>query len=308
MKPVWIIALVLLGIVVAGLIVWLWTPDRSRSELERKYLAAPGDLLDVAGLRLHVRDSGPKNAPALVLLHGFASSLHTWEPWARMLETDHRVVRLDLPGSGLTGLDPNNDYSQERMEKVVLALMDQLGLKRATLVGNSMGGRVAWAFASSHPERVDKLVLISPDGFASPGRDYGQRFEAPAMLKIMTRVLPRAIVRPQLASAYGDPERLTDVTFERYYDLMLAPGARAAMIATMEQTVISDPIPMLARINAPTLLLWGERDALIPFSNAADYLKALPNARLVSFPKLGHVPFEEAPEDTIGALRSFLTE
>lgn len=308
MKPVWMIALVVLGVLVSCLIVWLWTPDKPRAELDRKYLAAPSDLLDVAGLRLHVRDSGPKDAPALVLLHGFASSLHTWEPWARILEADHRVVRLDLPGAGLTGPDPKGDYSQKRMEAVVLALMDRLGLQRATLVGNSMGGRVAWAFAAAHPKRVDKLVLISPDGFASPGRAYGQRFEAPAMLKIMTRVLPRAFVRPQLASAYGDPERLTDATFERYYDLLLAPGARAAMIATMEQTVIFDPAPALARIKAPTLLLWGERDALIQFSNAADYLKALPAARLVSFPTLGHVPFEEAPQDTIGALRSFLAE
>lgn len=308
MKPVWMLALVLLAVALAALAFWLWTPDRPRAELERKYLAAPGDLIDVAGLRLHVRDSGRKDAPALVLLHGFASSLHTWEPWAKMLEADHRVVRLDLPGHGLTGPDPRGDQSQARMEAVVLALMDRLGLARATLVGNSMGGRVAWAFAAAHPERIDKLVLISPDGFASPGRAYGQRFEAPAALTIMTYALPKAFVRPQLASAYGDPKALTDESFQRYYDLLLAPGVRAAMIATMEQTVIFDPAPVLAKIRAPTLLLWGERDALIPFSNAADYLKALPNARLVSFPALGHVPFEEAPRQTVEPLRAFLAE
>lgn len=76
------------------------------------------------------------------------------------------------------------------------------------------------------------------------------------------------------------------------------------MIATMEQTVIFDLAPALARIEAPTMLLWDERDALIPFSNAADYLEALPNARFVSFPTLGHIPFEEAPADTIEALRT----
>lgn len=308
MKPILLIALCLFAIALVGVSVWLWTPDKSRTELEAKYLASPGDMRDVAGLRVHVRDSGPKDAPALVLLHGFASSLHTWEAWAKLLEADHRIVRLDLPGSGLTGLDPNGDYSQRRMIEIVLAVMDQLGLKRATIVGNSMGGRVAWAFAAEYPERVEKLVLISPDGFASPGRDYGQKFEAPAMLRIMTRVLPKVFVRPQLASAYGDPKRLTDATFGRYYDLMLAPGIRSAMITAMEQTVISDPRPALAGIRAPTLLLWGERDALIPFSNAADYLKALPNARLVSFPALGHVPFEEAPEESIEPLKTFLAE
>lgn len=308
MKPVWMIALVLLAVGFAALAFWLWTPDRPRAALEQKYLAAPGDLREVAGLRLHVRDTGPRDAPALVLLHGFGSSLHTWEPWARALEADHRVVRLDLPGAGLTGPDPAGDYSEAHDVAVVLALMDALGLRRATLVGNSMGGRIAWRFASGHPERVEKLVLISPDGFASPGRDYGQTFTAPAMLTAMTYVLPKAFVRPQLASAYADPKRLTDETFERYYDLMLAPGNRKAMIGMMEQTVITDPVPALAKITAPTLILWGEKDALIPFPNAADYLKALPHARLVSFPTLGHVPFEEAPDEAIVPLRAFLAE
>lgn len=283
-------------------------PDKSRAELERKYLASRSDLREIAGLRVHIRDTGRQDGSAIILLHGFASSLHTWDAWAKMLEAEHRVVRLDLPGSGLTSLDPDGDYSQRRMEAVVLALMDQLGLKQATLIGNSMGGRVAWSFAANHPDRVEKLVLISPDGFASPGRAYGQRFEAPTLLRLMTFVLPKAFVRPQLAAAYGDPKRLTDETFERYYDLMLGPGVRSAMIATMEQTIIADPAPTLAHVAAKTLLLWGERDALIPFSNAADYLKALPNARLVSFPELGHVPFEEAPENAVEPLWAFLSE
>lgn len=308
MKSVWMISFILLAVAIVVLGFWLWTPDASREELERTYLTSPADLRNVAGFTLHVRDSGPKGAPALVLLHGFASSLHTWEPWARLLEADHRVIRLDLPGSGLTSHDPNGDYSQARMEGVVLALLDQLGLKRATLIGNSMGGRIAWSFAANHPDRVDKLVLISPDGFASPGRAYGQRFEASSMMRLMTRVLPKAFVRPQLAAAYGDRKHLTDETFERYYDLMLGPGNRAAMIATMEKTVIQDPKPALARIKARTLVLWGERDALIPFSNAVDYVKAIPGATLVSFPELGHVPFEEAPSETIGPLRAFLAE
>ena len=97
MKSVAAIILALLCIAL-----WLWTPDRSRAALEAKYLTQPGEMLEVAGVRLRVRDTGPKGAPALIMLHGFGSSLETWEPWARALQTDYRVIRFDLPGTGLS--------------------------------------------------------------------------------------------------------------------------------------------------------------------------------------------------------------
>jgi pimeloyl-ACP methyl ester carboxylesterase len=111
-----------------------------------------------------------------------------------------------------------------------------------------------------------------------------------------------------LAPSYGDPSALKPETVDRYYDLVLAPGARAAMLERMAQTVLTPPEPQLHRIEAPVLLLWGEKDALIPFSNAADYTKNLHNSRLVSFPALGHVPHEEAPMESLAPVRAFLAE
>ena len=291
---------------------WLWTPDLERATLEARYLATPADMLDVAGAgpttRLHLRDSGPKAAPAIILLHGFGASLHTWEPWARALEADYRVVRFDLPGSGLSPPDPLADYSDARSMALLGALMDQLGITRATLVGNSMGGRIAWSFAARHPERVHKLVLISPDGFASAGFEYDKTPEVPATAKLMRYVLPKPLLRMSLAPAYADPNFLTDALASRYYDLMLAPGARDALLARMAQMRQSDPVPWLKKIQAPTLLIWGEQDAMIPISNSADYLKALPSAKLVSLPGVGHLAHEEAPERSLLALRQFLKD
>ena len=303
-------ALVLLILLVAALAGawWLYTPDKPRAVLEAKYLNAPGDYLDVAGLRLHVRDSGAREAPAVILLHGFGASLHTWEPLAQALSGEYRVIRFDLPGFGLTGVDPSGDYTDARSVQVLGALMDRLGLPRASLIGNSIGGKIAWNFAALHPDRVDKLVLISPDGFASPGFEYGKKPHVPAMVKLMRYALPAFMVRQSLAPAYGDPAALTDELVTRYRDLMLAPGVRGAMIARMEQVMLADPVPMLRQIRAPTLLLWGEKDAMIPVTNAADYLKALPDARLVTFPKLGHVPQEEAPDQVSAEVRKFLAE
>jgi pimeloyl-ACP methyl ester carboxylesterase len=251
-----IVALVSL-IVLAAVGAWLWTPDRSRVELERVYLNAAADYVDVAGIRLHVRDSGPKTAPAIILLHGMGASLHTWEPWATALSATHRVIRFDLPGCGLTGPDPTGLYTNDRRMAVLSALMDHLGVPRATLIGNSMGGRLAWTFAAANPTRVSKLVLISPDGYASPGFDYGRPPTVPAILGVMRWVLPKSMLRSNLAIAYADPGRLTDAVATRYHDLLRAPGVRSAMLEQMRQSVLVPPEPLLRQITAPTLLVWG---------------------------------------------------
>jgi pimeloyl-ACP methyl ester carboxylesterase len=225
---------------------WLWTPDVPRATLEARYLAAPTDLRRVGPWQLHVRDSGapraaaaersdgpsasPSDAPAVVLLHGFGASLQTWDAWAEGLAATHRVIRIDLPGSGLSPPDPANDYRDERSLQLLRALLDDLGLPRVSLVGHSMGGRIAWTFAAQFPERVEKLVLVAPDGFASLGFEYGQAMDVPASLSLMRHVLPKPLLRMNLQAAYARPESLSDAVTTRYHDLILAPGARQAML------------------------------------------------------------------------------
>jgi pimeloyl-ACP methyl ester carboxylesterase len=302
LKLIAAVAMVLLAL----LAYWLWTPDRDRAALEAKYANAPDDFIEVAGIRLHVRESGPKTAPAVILLHGFGSSLHTWEAWAQTMSRSMRVIRFDLPGAGLTGPDPKGDYTDARALEILAALMDRLGVARASLVGNSIGGRIAWTFAAKNPARVDKLVLVSPDGFASPGFQYGRAPEVPAFLGAMRYVLPKAILRMNLEPAYADPARLGDAVVTRYHDLMLVPGVRDAMLARMRQTVLQDPRPLLKQIAAPVLLLWGEKDAMIPVANAQDYVKVLKQSMLVVLPGLAHVPQEEAAERSLVPVQAFL--
>ena len=285
---------------------WLWTPDKSLASLQARYLAAPGDLVEVDGTRVHLRDSGPKGAPAVVMIHGFGGSLHSWEPWAQALSVDHRVIRFDLPGSGLSAPDPSGNYSDARSMQLLLALMDRQGIARASIVGHSIGGRIAWTYAATHPERVDKLVLVAPDGFASPGFEYGRAPEVPLTVELMRYVLPKPLLRMSLEPAYANPSFLSDALTTRYHDLMLAPGSRDALIARMRQTTLVDPLPLLQRIQAPTLLVWGEADAMIPVANSADYLKALANVTLVSLPGVGHLPQEEAAAKSLPAVRDFL--
>lgn len=300
------IALLVLIVVVVATAAWLWTPDLKRADLEARYARGPGDFIAVAGLRLHLQEKGQRDAPVVILLHGFGGSLQTWDDWTRLFEPSLRVISLDLPGAGLTGADPSGDYTDARGMAVLLALMNKLAIQRASLVGHSMGGRLAWQFAAAHPDRVNKLVLVSPDGFASPGFDYGKAPEVGVSLKAMKYVLPKPLLKMSLAPAYANPAIMTPALVTRYHEMMLAPEVRSAMIARLEQSILQNPVPILASITAPTLLVWGDRDAMIPIANADDYLKAIPSARLAMFPGVGHLPQEEAAELSGKAILSFL--
>jgi pimeloyl-ACP methyl ester carboxylesterase len=305
MRKMLVYGLILLTIVVAGALAFLYTPDKKRPALEAEYARPPSVFLDVAGIRLHVRDTGPRTAAAVIFLHGFGASLQTWEDWAQDLEGDHRVIRYDLPGFGLTGADPSGDYTDARSIAVLLALMDRLGVVRASIAGNSMGGRIAWTFATLHPERTDKLVLVSPDGFASSGLKYGVAAKVPLMMRALPFVLPSSMLRASLAPAYASAGVMTDALFTRYRDMMLAPGVRGAILERMSQQVLVDPVPLLKQIEARTLLMWGENDLMIPFANSADYMRVLPHATLSALPGIGHLPQEESPA-TVALVREFL--
>jgi pimeloyl-ACP methyl ester carboxylesterase len=286
----------------------LWTPDLDRASLEAKYLAAPEDMTEVLGVRLHVRDSGATDAPAVLMLHGFGSSLHTWEPWAKDLSKDLRVIRIDLPGCGLSLPDPAEDYSDTHTIELILALLDRLKITKISVIGHSMGGRIAWTLAATHPQRVSKLVLISPDGFASQGFEYDKPPAVPAVIQLMRYTLPKWLVKLNLEPAYANAKTMTNDRATRYHELMLSPGSRKALIARMQQTILVNPVPLLKRIGAPTLLLWGKEDHFIPFANSEDYTSAIPDNRLIALDGIGHVPHEEDPHGALIPVRDFLLD
>jgi pimeloyl-ACP methyl ester carboxylesterase len=298
----WVAGLAVLGLI--ALTVWLYAPDKPRAALEAAY---PGDYRITDGVRLRLRDTGPHDAPAVIMIHGFGASLDTWEPWARALSAHYRVIRFDLPGFGLTGADPKGDYTDTREIKILIDLMNQLGIEHASLIGNSLGGRIAWNFAALHPDRVTRLVLVSPDGFASPGFAYDKPSKTPLMMQALPYVAPRGLLKANLAAAYARPEALSEATLTRYRDMLLAPGVRRAILARMNQVILHDPVPTLARIQAPTLLVWGEKDGMIPIRNASDYMRDIPHATLVRLPNLGHVPFEEDPVRSLPPVERFLS-
>lgn len=300
------IGLVLLALA-AGAALWLWQPDKSRAELEARHAGPPSSFVSVDGVRFHLRDTGPRHDHAVLLLHGFGSSLHTWEDWAALLEDERRVIRLDMPGFGLTGADPTGDYSDLRAVRLLEGLLDRLGVAQVDLVGSSMGGRVAWRFAAERPQRVRRLVLMAPDGFSSMGRAYGERARVPPLMALLPHTLPRPLLRAMVSQAYANRDALGPEEIALYRDLLLAPGVRRAILDRMQGQVLDRPEPILRRIAAPVLLLWGEQDAMIPAAHAADYARELPDSRAVVLPGLGHVPMREDPARSLAPVREFLS-
>ena len=292
-----------------ALSVWLaWTPDKTEQVLLQSYSRPGTARLMVQQQPVFVQDSGPRDAPAILLLHGFGASLQAWDDWAPALEKNLRVLRIDIPGFGLSGPAVNQDYSDAADVARVIALLDQLGVQQVIVAGHSMGGRIAWNLAAAHPERVSKLVLLSPDGFPDPNAKSDKTYEVPALLGLLPYSLPQWALRMGgVAPAFADDSQLTPQMMQRYHDMMLAPGVRTALLERMRQTRNSDPVVRLQSIKAPTLLIWGEKDAFIPVSNAQDYLKAMPQAKLVTLPGVGHVLHEEAPQASVQAVLDFLS-
>ncbi len=306
LKALKIIALVFISLILLAAL-YLWTPDKSKAELEKTYGSSKNAYVSALGVNLHYQDTGSsKNVIPILFLHGFGASLQTWETWAQALSEDYRVISVDLPGFGLTGEDPSGIYTDQRSVEVLEAFLKELQIPKVVLVGNSMGGKFAWQFAARHPAQVAKLVLISPDGYASPGIEYGKKTEVPAIAELYRYFFSKTFLAMNLEPAYANPKTLNDALVNRYYDLMLAPGVRGAILARMQQTVLQDPVPSLASIQVPTLLIWGEKDAFIPISNSNDYLKVMPNAKRVSLPNIGHLPQEEQPTIGLAALKEFL--
>ena len=293
--------------------VWYFgQPEIPRATLEAKYARPPSRFVTLPdGARAHVRDRGQRDGHPIVLLHGSNASLLTWEPWARRLEDTFRVVTVDLPGHGLTGAVPNGDYSQKGMTTFVGEVADALGLQTFALGGNSMGGRIAAAYTADHHDRVTHLILVDASGLPYEGSDRIsvalRLLRIPVVNRVLLHFAPRAVVAWGVRGAVAHQEIRTDAMIDSIWDFGRMEGTRDATIARVKARGrgIKD---RLGDITAPTLILWGEDDRLIPVSYAHQFRAALPNSKLVIYPDTGHAPQEEVADLSAAAVRAFITE
>jgi pimeloyl-ACP methyl ester carboxylesterase len=301
-----VIGIGLLLLVVTIAIAAMVRPDIPLETLLPKYGAAPSKFVEIEAMRIHYRDEG--TGPPLMLVHGFGSSLFTWDGWVRELAGKRRLIRLDLPGFGLTGPAPDGDYRADRYVRVIAALLDSLGVQRTDIAGNSLGGRTALMFALEHPERVRKMILVDAGGYAQMPLPPVYRMAQTPIIGpfLLLHVTPRFVIRRNLEGVYGDPSRLTDSVVARYQAMTLRAGNRGAMLAR----IMGPPDPLLAdrlgELKLPVLIQWGELDQWVPLSNAYGFQHGITGAQLRIYPGVGHVGMEEVPKVTARDANAFL--
>lgn len=304
-----LVLVVALGVFAGAGLVATWAPDRSVAQLSVRWAQSPSQFVNVLGMQVHLRDEGPRDDPyPIVLLHGTSDSLHTWEGWSQNLKGQRRVIRFDLPAFGLTGPHAENDYSIAAYVRFVTAVMDNLGVRSFVLVGNSLGGQIAWSTALASPQRVHQLVLVDAAGYPLQAQSVPIGFQIarmPGVRALMEYVLPRGVVESSVRSVYGDPSRVTPGLVDRYYELTLRAGNRKALASRLEQHLSGDET-RIKNVMAPTLILWGAKDRLIPLDNAKRFAADIAGSKLVVFDGLGHVPQEEDAQKTVAALRAFI--
>jgi len=307
------LALIVLAGLLSVLLVIGREPDRDSEALKARYANAASRFLELApGTVVHVRDEGPRDGRAVLLLHGSNASLHTWEPWAtRLTAAGYRVVTLDLPAHGLSGPVPSRDYSNAAYVDVVEALVDRLELGRLVVGGNSMGGGVAWSFAVKHPARVAGLVLVDSTGQPAP-QDSSPPIgftlaKVPVAREILASVTPRFIIERSLLQSVSVKDIVTSEMVDRYWELLLYPGNREATLDRFSQYAPMPDGDALRGLDVPALVIWGAEDRLIPVASAQWFAERLSKVRVSILDGVGHIPMEEAPDRSLAPVTELLS-
>lgn len=289
------------------------TPDTDPAAMRAKYGAPPSQFVDLGnGLCVHLRDTGPRDAPVLLLIHGSNASLQTWEPWAERLAPRYRIIRMDLPGHGLTGASPTRDYTPAGYVDVVERIRAKLGVDHIVLAGNSMGGGVAWHYALAHPEHLRGLILIDSVGQPEPGNAKPplafRIARMPVLREIAAAITPRSLIADSLPGVFGDPKLADAAMIDRYWELLRYPGNRKATLDRFALAPDSATAAELAALRPPVLILWGAKDQLIPRASG-DWLHArIAGSKLIVYPATGHLPMEERPDESARDVEWFVGE
>ncbi len=280
---------------------------------------ADSQFVEVKGVTLHTKREG-EGKPALVLLHGFGASIYSWQEVMSPLAEDAYVVAFDRPAFGLTerplpgepAWPGYNPYSKEAQVDLTVGLMDELGISRAVLVGNSAGGTVAAETALTYPERVRGLVLVDAAIYTGGG--------SPAWIRPLLNTPQMRRVGPLLArriqswgrdfgrSAWHDPSKIPSDYWEHYERPLQAEHWDRALWELTRSSRPSAVSDRLSELTMPTLVITGDDDRVVPTEQSVRLAESLPDAALVVIPECGHVPQEECPDAWLTAVEAFLVD
>lgn len=283
----------------------------TRQELIEKYTDEHSKFVDVKGMEVHYKDQG--SGPPVLLLHGSFGSVHTWDGVVDDLKDDLRLIRFDQPQAALSSDAPPENEGLS-LEDFVAAFLDEIGVDRVHLAGTSSGGIIAYRFASKYPERAGKLVIANSPSAVVNNAAVDSPVFLDSLIYVSQNILkhqPRLYWRTFLESLYADPSRVKDTIVDQYFDYgrrtRTAPYVRS-LFARVNDTAEIDQV--LAQVKAPTLLLWGVPDRVLPEEMGYQLQRKLTaaNPELIFLNGTGHYPPVESPDIVAGHIRRFISD
>ena len=268
--------------------------DISKESIEAKYLLESSDFIEIDGVNIHFAIEG--TGPDLLLLHANYANLIDWNPWVDQLKKHFRVIRIDIPGHGLTEADPSNDYSMQRTVFLLENFLNELEIDTLSIAGASLGGTTSLHYASQNPEKIDNLILVSPGALNPRVRGRSEPVTLPKPCEIIGHITPTIVTESLLMGGFGDPNNVTDELVVRWHDLLLREGQRDAQIARVNQYVSGDIDQVLSEVRAPALIMWGKKNNVVPVDLAYEMKDMMKNSlriEMIIYESGGHQLVQE---------------
>ena len=282
------------------------TNDIPLEELKVEFKNKNSRFVEVDGIFVHYVDEG--NGIPIILLHGTGASLHTWDLWSEKLKDKYRVLRITLPGFGLSGPRSDKKYKIKDYVNLLESFVELMGIEKFYLAGNSLGGSIAWLYTSFYQKKVKKLILINSSGFELDEMPFVIRIARNNYLNfLIKKTSPQFLIKKSLKEVFYDDNLISKSITDRYYKLNLREGNRQAFIdrALVNYT---DYTPRLKKIKSPTLILWGKNDEWINVKYAKKFKTMIKGSRLSIMNETGHIPMEERPFESLEIVMDFLLD
>ena len=278
-----------------------------------KYGSTNSRFLDNGnGLRIHTTTSGNPNNPPLFLVHGTSGSFKVFDHITERLSEDYFVVLMDLPGHGFSSEHPRDDYSYYGYREAIDIAINEFDYDQINLAGHSLGGWIAWRYAVEHPQKIGSLILIAPSGVPLGGDPYGAPEKAAAGLSlqlqsfVMENYFPRFLVKRVLLRTVSNRDTVSEATITAFWELGRLPGNRRALALSNASDREVHKVETLTLVNAPTLLIWGANDQMIPLSTSKAFLSRIATIEFMQLDGVGHMPMLEAANSVSARISSFL--
>ena len=282
------------------------TNDIPLEELKVEFKNKNSRFVEVDGIFVHYVDEG--NGIPIILLHGTGASLHTWDLWSEKLKDKYRVLRITLPGFGLSGPRSDKKYKIKDYVNLLESFVELMGIEKFYLAGNSLGGSIAWLYTSFYQKKVKKLILINSSGFELDEMPFVIRIARNNYLNfLIKKTSPQFLIKKSLKEVFYDDNLISKSITDRYYKLNLREGNRQAFI---DRSLVNytDYTPRLKKIKSPTLILWGKNDEWINVKYAQKFKTMIKGSRLSIMNETGHIPMEERPFESLEIVMDFLLD